>query len=88
MKNGIYFELFAIKDGVRYNAKIIPVEEVSKIMANSVMDGLGKVIGFEQTDNLTERGIAKEMKGEGHEGSDAIDRGGSVLSDRTREKED
>ncbi len=32
--------------------------------------------------------IAKEMKGEGHEGSDAIDRGGSVLSDREEKKED
>lgn len=46
MKDGIYFEVFAVKDGVRYNAKIIDVSEVSKIMANSVMDGLGKVIGF------------------------------------------
>ena len=51
MKDGIYFEIFAVKDGVRYNAKIIDVSEVSKIMANAVMDGLGKVIGFEDTDH-------------------------------------
>ena len=56
MKDGIYFEIFAVKDGVRYNAKIIDAKEVSGIMANSVMDGLGKVIGFEDTDHPTEKG--------------------------------
>jgi len=56
MKDGIYFEIFAVKDGVRYNAKIIDVKEVSRIMANSVMDGLEKVVGFEKTAHLTEKG--------------------------------
>lgn len=56
MKDGIYFQIFAIKDGIRYNAKIIHVKEVSEIMTNSVMDGLGKVIGFEETDHPTEKG--------------------------------
>ena len=28
----------------------------SAIMGNSVMDGLGKVIGFEETDHSTEKG--------------------------------
>lgn len=60
MKDGIYFELFAVKDGVRYNAKIIDIKEVSKIMANSVMNGLGKVIGFEETDYSTEKGGEQE----------------------------
>lgn len=56
MKDGIYFEMFAVKNGIRYNAKIIDVADVSKIMANSVMDGLGKVIGFEEADHQTEKG--------------------------------
>lgn len=56
MKDGIYFEIFAIKDNVRYNAKIINVEDVSKIMANSVMDGLEEVIGFENQNNQTKKG--------------------------------
>lgn len=56
MKDGIYFEMFAVKDGVRYNAKIIGAVEVSKIMTNSVMDGLGKVIGFEEFAHPTEKG--------------------------------
>ena len=55
MKDGIYFEIFAVKDGVRYNAKTIDAKEVSGIMANSVMDGLGKVIGFEDSDRITWR---------------------------------
>ena len=60
MKDGIYFEIFVVKDGVRYNAKIIDAKEVSEIMANSVMDGLGKVIWFEETDHPTEKGGAEE----------------------------
>ena len=55
MKDGIYFEIFVVKDGVRYNAKIIDAKEVSGIMANSVMDGLGKVMGFEDSNHPTEK---------------------------------
>ena len=58
MKDGIYFEIFAVKDGVRYTAKIIDAKDVSQILANSVMDGLGKVIGFEDADHPTEKGGA------------------------------
>ena len=64
MKDGIYFEVFAMKDGKRYNAKIIGVDEVSKIMANSVMDGLGKVIGFEETARPTACHCGAKMDGE------------------------
>lgn len=56
MKDGIYFEIFAIQNGKRYNGKIIDASEVSTIMVNSVMDGLGKVIGFEETNHPTEKG--------------------------------
>ncbi len=56
MKDGIYFEVFAVKEGTRYNAKIIDVKEASKILANSVMDGLGEIIGFEKTDHPTAKG--------------------------------
>ena len=60
MKDGLYFEIFVVKDGVRYNAKIIDVKEVSEIMANSVTDGLGKIIGLEETDHSTEKGGKQE----------------------------
>lgn len=56
MKDGIYFEIFAMKDGKRYNAKIINASEVSEIMVNSVMDGVEKVIQFEDADLQTEKG--------------------------------
>ena len=56
MIDGNYFEIFAIQNGKRYNAKIIDAKEVSGIMANSVMDGLGKVMGFEETAHPTEKG--------------------------------
>lgn len=56
MKDGIYFEVFVVKDGVRYTVKIMDAKEVSNILVNSVMDGLGKVIGFEETTHPTEKG--------------------------------
>lgn len=65
MKDGIYFEIFVIQNGKRYNGKIIDASEVSEIMANSVMDGLGKVIGFEDTNHLTEEGIGQRQEDEG-----------------------
>lgn len=40
MKDGIYIELFAVKDGVRYNAKIVDMREVSTTLTSSLMDGL------------------------------------------------
>ncbi len=63
MSNGIYFEVFAMKDGKRYNAKIISVEEVSKILANSVMDGLGKVLGFAESTTQTEKALERKDNG-------------------------
>ena len=43
-KDGIYFEVFAVKDGVRYNSQIISLNDVSKVMTNSLMDGLQEII--------------------------------------------
>lgn len=56
MRDGIYFEMFAMKDGVRYNAKIVDIGEVGRTIAKSVFDGLEKVIGFEETDHQNEKG--------------------------------
>ena len=63
MKDGIYFEVFAMKDGKRYNAKIISVEEVSKILVNSVMDGLEKVLGFAEANTQTEQALERSENG-------------------------
>ena len=43
MNDGVYIELFAVKDGVRYNAKIIDMKEVSTTLTNSLMDGIEKL---------------------------------------------
>ena len=44
MKDGIYFDIVAIKDGAEYPVKRVSVLEVSKILTNSLMDGLGKAL--------------------------------------------
>lgn len=41
--DGLYMELFAIKDGVRYTRKIINMKDVSKILTNGLMDGVEKL---------------------------------------------
>ena len=41
--DGLYMELFAIKDGVRYNRKIINMKDVSIILSNGLMDGVEKL---------------------------------------------
>ena len=38
--DGIYAELFAVKDGTRYNAKVVSIKEMSTILTNSLMDGI------------------------------------------------
>lgn len=43
MNDGVYMELFAVKDGVRYNARIIDMKKVSAILTNSLMDGIEKL---------------------------------------------
>lgn len=43
MNDGMYMELFVVKDGVRYNAKIVDMKEVSTVLTNSLMDGVEKL---------------------------------------------
>ena len=38
--DGVYIELFAIKNGIRYNAKIIEMKDMANILTNSLMDGI------------------------------------------------
>lgn len=42
--DGLYAELFAVKDGVRYDSHTVSVEDISKILIDSLMDGIQKVI--------------------------------------------
>lgn len=43
MNDGIYVELFAVKDGVRYNAKILDMKEMTMILTNGLVDGIEKL---------------------------------------------
>lgn len=41
--DGIYMQLFCVKDGRRYDVKVISMKDVSTILTNSLMDGLEKI---------------------------------------------
>lgn len=43
VEDGVYIELFAVKDGVRYNSKIVNMRDVSTLLTNSLMDGIEKL---------------------------------------------
>ena len=43
VNDGIYMELFAVKDGLRCNMKIINIQEASKTLVNGLMDGIEKL---------------------------------------------
>lgn len=43
INDGVYIELFAIKNGVRYNAKTIEMKNMANILTNSLMDGIEKM---------------------------------------------
>lgn len=43
MSDGIYMELFAVKNGIRYNAKIVDMKDASTILMNGLMDGIEKL---------------------------------------------
>lgn len=48
--DGLYAEIFAVKDGVRYDSHIVNIEDVSKILIDSLMDGIQKIIMGEVED--------------------------------------
>ena len=43
MDDSLYIELFAIKDGVRYNGKTIDMKEATTMLTNSLIDGIEKL---------------------------------------------
>lgn len=50
MNDGIYFDIVTIKDGVEYPVKRVNILDVSKILTDSTMDGLRKVLGISNND--------------------------------------
>lgn len=43
LNDGCYMELFAVKDGKRYNLNIVGLRDVSIKLTNSLMDGIEKL---------------------------------------------
>lgn len=41
--DGIYMEMFAVKNGIRYNAKVVSMKDTSIVLTNSLMDGINKL---------------------------------------------
>ena len=41
--DGTYLELFAVKDGVRYDAKVVSMKDVATTLTSSLMDGIEKL---------------------------------------------
>ena len=42
LNDGAYAELFVVKNGIRYNAKIVDMKKVSTTLTSSLMDGIEK----------------------------------------------
>ena len=42
-EDGLYIQLFAVKNGVRYDMKVIDMQEISITLTNSLMDGVEKL---------------------------------------------
>lgn len=41
--DGVYMQLFCVKDGVRYDMKVVSLKDVSVVLTNSLMDGIEKL---------------------------------------------
>ena len=48
MNDGIYFDIVTIKEGVEYPVKRVNMLEVSRILTDSLMDGIGKMLGVSE----------------------------------------
>ena len=46
LEDGCYIQLFAVKDGVRYDVKIISTKEMATTLTSSLMDGVEKLLSL------------------------------------------
>ena len=44
VNDGVYMELFTVKNGVRCNIKTMNIKEASKTLTNGLMDGIEKLL--------------------------------------------
>lgn len=50
MKDGIYFDIITIKDGVEYKGNRISILDATEILTNSLMDGMSRILGISEKD--------------------------------------
>lgn len=50
MKDGIYFDIITIKDGVEYKGNRISILAATEILTNSLMDGMSRILGISEKD--------------------------------------
>lgn len=44
VEDGIYVEIFAVKDGERYNVKIVSIKDIATTLTGSLMDGIESLV--------------------------------------------
>ena len=47
MNDGIYLEIFAVKGGKRINLKIVSLRQLSKVLANGLMNAIEEIVEIE-----------------------------------------
>lgn len=53
MNDGVYVEFFAVKDGIRYNAKIVSVRDMMLTLTKGIADGFDKILNDEEADHVS-----------------------------------
>ena len=46
LEDGCYIQLFAVKDGVRHDVKIVSMQEMATTLTSSLMDGVEKLLSL------------------------------------------
>lgn len=44
IENGIYIDVFVVKDGLRYPLKTLDMGDVSKILVDNLMNGIEEIV--------------------------------------------
>ena len=60
-ENWIELDVFAVKAGIRYKVKTINVNDISKILVDSILDGIGNIIGAVDNNNPNKGEVNNEL---------------------------
>ena len=54
LDDGMYVQPFIISGGRRYNLNVLTIKEITNLLVNSTMDGVGKLFGVNDKSNDNE----------------------------------